>query len=217
MPTRRESRLPPLPPGTVELAVFDPADAPPDEPLSTLVERAIRLHVRAGYVTDRQVTKRVLDEFKSDATRRELTELVRLNLPMERSLAAKESAAWTKVTDCDRLAAAFAALDRAGIPSRENLPCCADCGHQAMARIVKRRPRSRPARGYVFFHEQQTTEAVERGVLRLCYWSTRGKQAVGAIAREVISVLRKHRLKATWSGKPNAFITVRLKWRKRAK
>lgn len=175
------------------------------------------MHVRAGYLTDGQIKNRVLLDFKGDAPRRELMELVRLNVPTERALALKEVAALRKVTDCDRLAAAFAALDQAGILARENLPCCADCGHQLMTRIVKRRPRASQARGYVFFHEQQTVEAVERSVLRLCYWSAPGASGVGSIAREVVSMLRKHRLRASWSGKKNAFITVRLAWCKRAK
>src|SRR5690242_7887187 len=40
----------------------------------------------------------------------------------------EEEKAWPAVTDCDRLDAAFAELEKAGIIARQNFSCCGTCG-----------------------------------------------------------------------------------------
>src|SRR5262245_61330412 len=43
-----------------------------------------------------------------------------------------EEATWKGPTDCDRLDAAFAALQRRGVVARQNFSCCSNCGHGEM-------------------------------------------------------------------------------------
>src|SRR5438270_13607378 len=77
-----------------------------------------------------------------------------------------EQASWPAQTDCDRLDAAFAELERAGIVARQDFSCCGNCGSSEIwdeMETVSRR--GQRVRGYTFYHMQDTEAAVEgRGV-----------------------------------------------------
>lgn len=125
-----------------------------------------------------------------------------------------EQAGWPEVTDCDRLDAAFAELERRRIIARQNFTCCQTCGLSEIWGEADGWPHE--PRGYVFFHVQATERAAAGGGLDFSYGSTDQQDAtVTAIANEVVEVLREHDLDATWNGDRNRKIAVALDWRRR--
>ncbi|GAA3057235.1 hypothetical protein GCM10017562_22600 [Streptomyces roseofulvus] len=68
-----------------------------------------------------------------------------------------ESAGWEGVTDPERLTAAFAGLERAGIVAREHFTCCRTCGTAE----IGAEEGADEARGFVYFHRQCTETAAD--------------------------------------------------------
>jgi hypothetical protein len=129
--------------------------------------------------------------------------------PMWRARAA-EQADWG-TTDCDRITAAFADLDRNGIVARERFSCCQNCGtHEIWEEAGP------DARGYAFFHMQDAETAVDGG-LYLSYGSRSGEadEAV-AIGHEVVKTLGPHGLRTEWDGSVRTRVLITdLNWQKR--
>ncbi|MDX6279445.1 MAG: hypothetical protein QOH03_516 [Kribbellaceae bacterium] len=130
-----------------------------------------------------------------------------------------EQQTWTEQTDADKVAAAFADLDAAGVIARMNFTCCGTCG---AAEIHDERPADRPSTGYVFFHQQDTERLAETPArLFLAYGPldpTPGEfdaQAV-EIGRRIESTLRAHNLPVTWTGSTTQRISIGpLTWNRR--
>lgn len=124
---------------------------------------------------------------------------------------------WPKKTDCDRLNAAFAELEKKGVVARQNFSCCGSCGAGEIRDEIKKEQKAgKKIRGYVFFHEQDTDSAVDGEGLYFCYGSTKeGTKAALAIANEIADTLKKHGLKTDWDGTWDKRISAELKWQKR--
>ncbi len=125
--------------------------------------------------------------------------------------------AWAATTDCDRLDTAFAALDAAGVVARQNFTCCQTCGVAEMKTEVAGRARHLPsARGYTFYHQQDTEGAVDGGGLFLTYGATGGPaEASVQIGHEVVAALRAAGLDPVWDGTVRKRIRVPLEWQRR--
>lgn len=125
-----------------------------------------------------------------------------------------EQATWGAVTDCDKLDAAFAELERTGIVSRQNFTCCGTCGSAEIGDEIE--TFGRGARGYAFYHEQDTERAALGGGLYLNYGSVKeGEKAALDVAKEIVAALQKQGLATTWDGTWGQRIHVALEWRKR--
>jgi hypothetical protein len=118
---------------------------------------------------------------------------------------------WPEVTDCDRLDKAFADLESRGIVARQDFSCCQNCGHRDI--IEELGP---GARGYTFYHSQDTESAIEAGVLWLAVGAV-GDAENGAleIAAEVVAALRAQGLTVESDGTGEERITVPLTWQRR--
>lgn len=129
----------------------------------------------------------------------------------------QEAAGWPAVTDCQRLDAAFSALEADGIVARQNFTCCQSCGHAEIAEQIDCAERSgQVTRGYTFFHQQDTESAVEYGSLYLAYGATSpGGPGAMSIAQDVVAALRKQGLTVTWGGSTSQRIGVSLDWKRR--
>jgi hypothetical protein len=128
-----------------------------------------------------------------------------------------DQATWSDTTDCDRLDAAFAELDRAGIAARQHFSCCGTCGaheiHQEMDQAAKA---GTPSRGYTFFHVQDTEHAVGGESLYLSYGAADKDQAASVgIGHEVVATLNRHGLAPAWNGKHAHRIALPLTWQRR--
>lgn len=118
---------------------------------------------------------------------------------------------WPARTDSDRLADAFRALDAAGIVAREDFACCQNCG---LGEIGAEVHEDMPARGYVFYHQQDAEGCVEHGGLNLAYGRFEQPPTV-EIGEEVAAALRAEGLDVRWSGSPDQRIHVRVGWARR--
>ncbi|MER6343713.1 DUF6891 domain-containing protein [Streptomyces sp. NPDC001595] len=182
----------------------------PDEVRATLEER-VGLALRAGYDSRRELAE-LAEEYLVEGDERPVSAAQARQLVdrlwLER-LAEQET--WTGVTDPERLARAFAALDAEGITARENFTCCRSCG---MTEIGAERE---DAHGFVFFHRQSTEHAVRGAGLPLYYGGfDDAEETTAAVGREVVAALAAAGLSADWDGSPSRSITVTdLDWRRR--
>ena len=128
-----------------------------------------------------------------------------------------EQASWPAVTDCDRLDAAFAALESRGIVARQNFTCCQSCGHgEIYDEVEGARGAGRAVRGYAFYHQQDTESAIHYGELYLAYGSTDESLSTADVGERVADALREQGLSVDWDGSDRSRIRVSLDWKRRA-
>ncbi|MEV5689082.1 MULTISPECIES: DUF6891 domain-containing protein [unclassified Streptomyces] len=193
-----------------ELPAADPVPELAPEIREQLEDR-IRLSLRGGYGTVDSLTGTAEDYLVKDGvhpvTRAQARELVE-RLWLER---VDEQTRWTDVTDADRLERAFAALEGRGITAREHFTCCRSCG------LSEIRAENEQARGFVFFHTQNTDGAASGHGLSLYYGGFDGTEGTTTdVGQEVVAALREEGLTVKWAGSPDNAIEVdALDWRKR--
>lgn len=129
---------------------------------------------------------------------------------------AKRQEPWPDITDCDRLDAAFTALNEAGILCRHHFMCCRGCGFHAIREMIDtERNRGRYIRGFAFYHRQRTEAAARGGALYLHHGSTADGEADLEVAQEVVHRLRDHGLDVDWPQDAEVTIKVKLDWKRR--
>ncbi|MEV4923663.1 DUF6891 domain-containing protein [Streptomyces roseoverticillatus] len=173
--------------------------------------------IRCGFGTAEEITEAVSDHFHADggtplsvpAARRIVRRLWRERLA--------EQECWPEVTDADRVAAAFAALNGSGVTARMHFACCGNC---AFAEIGGEAAEG--DHGFVFFYHDDTRHAADGGGLLLSYGAhgkdgeEGGDEAAAAVGREVVAALTTAGLSAQWDGDPDRSIRVEpLDWRRR--
>jgi len=120
---------------------------------------------------------------------------------------------WPEMTDCDRLDAAFAELDRIGIVARQHYSCCGTCGSND---IREEMVQAKAARGFTFFHVQDTEHAVGGESLYLSYGAaTADRSDAVAIGHEVVDTLNRFGLRPSWDGRHMNRILLPLTWQRR--
>jgi hypothetical protein len=126
-------------------------------------------------------------------------------------------ASWPDVTDYDKLDAAFAALEASGVISRQNFACCGTCGAaEIWLEIDDAKRLGRPARGYAFFHQQDTEAAVVGDGLYLNYGACEDtSEAIIAVGQEIVQALEVKGLKTDWDGQLEKRIGVQMDWKRR--
>jgi len=125
-----------------------------------------------------------------------------------------------------RLTQAFAELETIGVIAREDFTCCGTCGH---AEIGDERENMPDARGFVYYHEQDTERLIEDRATYIGYgvfldshlsadeWealseaekdTTYHRLTIGLMRDEVIPVLRRHGIDVEWDENPGARILL---------
>ncbi|QQQ76579.1 hypothetical protein IOD16_37280 [Saccharothrix sp. 6-C] len=195
----------------------DDDDALPAEVLEE-VEDYARTLVHAGFTSSDDIVRDLVDHFDDEHP---------VTPPVARSVVrrvwrerAAEQEGWPERTDVDRLFAVFDALDRAGIVARADFTCCQTCGHAEIGDEA-----GEDARGYVFFHRQDTESAVAGGGVWLAYGSFGDEAdlepvdhaaADEAVGREVVAALAAGGLPVEWNGSARTRIQVGpIAWQKR--
>ncbi|MEH6698729.1 MAG: hypothetical protein V7672_08520 [Brevundimonas sp.] len=199
----------PPPPG----ARYEPTEA---DILGDL-QRYIEVDVAGGFVPAGEIAERAVEVLEGEADaallRREARRLT------AEALAAHEAAKaqWPEVTDCDRLDAAFAALEASGVIARQNFTCCGTCGaYEIGGELEDARSQGRPARGYAFYHQQDTERGIEGEGLYLNYGACEeGEDAAVAIGHEIVAALKAKGLSPDWDGRIEQRIGVPLDWKRR--
>jgi hypothetical protein len=178
----------------------------------------IRVQVAAGFAPLDEMVDEAVDVF-ADTTLPQASLRAAATVIAETAIAehVTQQKSWTAPTDCDRLDAAFAALDAAGIVARQHFSCCGSCGateiHDEMDKVAKD---GTTVRGYTFFHVQDTEQAVEGESLFLSYGAPdRDRDAALAIAQEVVAALKEQGLHPAWNGRHANRIGLPMIWRRR--
>ena len=177
----------------------------------------IQRDVAAGFLPESEIARSAV-EVLSDAPDANALPPYAAKLTREVIAAHKEEqASWPKTTDCDRLDSAFAALERAGVVSRQDFSCCGNCGLGEIRDEMDRAAQSgTPVRGYVFYHKQDTEAAVEGNCLYLSYGAVQqGEAAAVEIGREIAASLKQQGLQVNWNESWTKRIGVRLDWKRR--
>ena len=189
---------------------------PPYDPLAALRDQVWR-DVAGGFHDDDAILTAAHDAFEEElpapTLRREASAALRQALAEHRAA----EKAWSDMTDCDRLDAAFAAMEAEGVIARQNFTCCGNCGAtEIWDEIEEAIAEERPAEGYAFFHMQDTESAVEGEGLYLNYGACMaGEAAALDIGRRIVAQLRAHGLAVEWDGSWSMRIQVVLDWKKR--
>ena len=201
-------------PEQTELA---PAAVSPDEK-AEWVRDQIRRDVASGFYDEDAILTNAADAFEDEFTPEELRPLAQ---QMLRQALAEQRAAerhWPDETDCDRLDAAFAALEDDGVIARQNFSCCGNCGATEIWEEVRavEDAGGAPVQGYAFYHMQDTEGAVDGGGLYLNYGACEdGEDAALAVARTIVAELEAHGLATQWDGSWDQRIGVTLDWKRR--
>lgn len=189
---------------------------PAEDPIALMRER-IESEVASGFYDEDVILKNLPEHFEDEidpaAVRREAPRLLRAVLAAH----AAAEANWPAITDCDRLDAAFEALEAKGIVARHNFTCCMTCGSAEIGEeIAAAQAIGVPAYGYAFYHMQDTDSAVAGGGIYIAYGALEeGEAAALDVAREIVSTLEAHGLETEWDGSWDRRIGVPLLWQRR--
>lgn len=186
------------------------------DPVEALRE-LVRRDVAGGFFDDDAILTNANDVFEEELPRPQLR--VEASAALRAALAEHRAAerGWDENTDCDRLDAAFAALEEDGIVARQNFTCCGTCGAtEIWDEIEAARDEGESVQGYAFFHMQDTESAVEGHGLYLNYGACEeGEAAAIAIGHRIVAALEAQGLATTWDGQLEQRIAVALEWKKR--
>jgi hypothetical protein len=190
----------------------------PVRPLPEDVVKCVDTEVAAGFATASDIEDGCFDAAEDDAkvvNRRHLAQLVARTLAKHKS----EELDWQGLTDCDRLDAAFASMEKEGIVARQNFADCQTCGAAEIEEEAdKLTEAGTKVKGYAFYHMQDTEGAVENSGLYLSYGAIgAGGDAAGVkVGHRVLRILKQHGLRAEWNGKIERRIALPdLKWQRR--
>lgn len=194
------------------------SDEPSEKELREDVRATVRRLVKAGFLSRADIEEAVWDIAHDSPKLKPLQSFGRSELDRALREQEREEKSWKDRTDCDRLNAAFAELDGAGIAARQDLLCCQSCGVAAMPdEFAQMQTAGATPRGYVFYHAQDTERGVDGGSLYMSFGHVTFEEDERgvAIAQEVVDTLRRHGLQPTWDGTFGQRIRLPLTWRRR--
>lgn len=181
-----------------------------------------RIHIRGGYEPLEEVEEILLDyaqDFSSPLTDRDRQIEVRNALVQAVSALVQEQDSWPILTDFDKLELAFDMLEDEDIVARQHFTCCGTCGAAEIgAEIEDFEQAGRQAKGYVFFHQQDTESAVESGSLYISYGAADAEatnEASIEVGRRLFDTLKAVGLKPIWDGKINHRVGLAIDWKRR--
>ncbi|MFF7213646.1 DUF6891 domain-containing protein [Streptomyces sp. NPDC008238] len=183
-----------------------------DDHERAMLEARVREVLVGGYATRAELAE-VAEKFPVPGRRRPVSHEQARELAdrmwLER---VAEQAHWTGETDPERLTAAFAALEAAGVSAREHVTGPLPSGGARTGAAG-----APGVRGFVHFHPGCTDAAAAGRGLPLFYGGFDGSSGTtAAIGREVVAALTAAGLPWEWDGEPDSVITVTpLDWRKR--
>jgi hypothetical protein len=199
----------------------------PLEPALQQLDETISLWVRAGFGTRDDIVRSAIWIARNFPGKRKYSD-EQLRPHAERLFDQRlvelleRQKGWPALTDNDRLDAAFAELEGAGLVARQ---CFGDDVTDAGAGLTceaapEAREAGREVRGYVFYSEQDTAQAVQTGELGLVCGpipepEENYRAAADGIARAVAEVLRRHGLSAQVAPDSAGVVLVTLDWMRR--
>src|SRR5262245_39055166 len=128
-------------------------------PLTPDTLSMMRSFVRRGFETREQIVEAFCEEIYEPG---ELDE-AEVAVAVDAALATleKEKASWPKITDCDKLDQAFAALEVRGVIALQNAGLTHSDGYTEIREVYDSRPDRDRILGYCFYHGQALEFAVQ--------------------------------------------------------
>ena len=153
----------------------------------------------------------ILDEDANEA-------MLRNAIAPEFTKKAEAEKKWPKITDCDRLNAAFAALDKRGVLCLHNSGFEMSDGHTEAFEVLSERPKDRYF-GYCFYHGQDVESAMAGQGLMLAFNHVNSdvpdKLNVGLALKEE---LERDGFTLEWDGTSDQRINIpKFDWKRRYK
>jgi hypothetical protein len=177
----------------------------------------IAYRVREGFESAHDIIENAGDwaygRYERDDLLPEIKRLTAEALAAHRS----EQAGWGPTTDCDRLDAAFAALNARGIVARQEFSCCNNCGFTEIWDEIEEAEKHQPIEGYVFYHLQCPERAIATGQLLMAYGCLEDDpEALQRVGNKIVAELHRVGLNASWGGTLSHPIVVKgIVWRRR--
>lgn len=199
----------------------EPPPAPPPEPdageKTGWLRDMIRRDVASGFYDEDAILTNAAGAFEEEFEPAELRRTAQQQLREALADHAEAQRGWPDRTDCDRLDDAFDALEADGVIARQHFSCCGTCGSSEIwDEINAAQTAGRPARGYAFYHMQDTESAADGAGLYLNYGACEeGEAAALAVARDIVNQLEAHGLRTDWDGSWDRRIAVALDWKRR--
>jgi hypothetical protein len=192
-------------------------EPPSDDELREHLVRQIDTMVRAGFLSRTEIEQSYDDTIAEGKDTAALTAYAREALNAAWARQRSDEKSWSGMTDCDRLDAAFAELEGAGIIARQDYWCCQTCGCSAAADEMRELSEAgQPIRGYTFYHAQDTERGVDGAGVFLSFGAASPDDADWlSVARDVVAVLERYGLKPRWNRTLEQRINVPLEWRRR--
>lgn len=161
--------------------------------------------IRGGFDYFGGAVKKVVERMESEAD----PEAVKALMADLWDTRVTAQADWPEWTEADLLARTFLDLGNSGITSEMDFTCCNSCGTAEIRGIA-----SGGARGYVFFHQQDTEAVAMGGDLLLSYGSFDGSPTE-SIGHEIVAKLTEAGFSPVWNGSPDQRIELPIDWRMR--
>jgi len=187
------------------------------------LQQTARILVRGGYDPLEYIEESLFEmagDTEDTLSERDLRIEVRNALIRAVTELTQEQTTWPALTDYDRLKAALDTLETEGIVTRENFTCCGTCGAAEIGAEIEdfAAETGRPATGYVFFHQQDTENAVDGHGLHFNYgtaspdWTEEKSLAIG---QRLFDALKSVGLTPDWDGSIDHRVAVSLTWQRR--
>jgi hypothetical protein len=173
----------------------------------------IRVMVWSGFDALSDVLEMLEDSGEDDADMEMLEEYAKSEFQAKR----EAEATWPPVTDCNRLDAAFRALNGMGIIALHNAGYTISDGISDVAEVLAKSDREK-VQGYCFYHEQDLERAVDGHGLMLAYGdiadTAAGARAVGGLVK---AELERQGFIVEWDGDEKKRIDLPgIVWQRRA-
>lgn len=197
----------------------------PNDNLESDVREMIERYLLAGFHSVEETKARVIEILSDDSDADRVRALVERVTPVCAQAFELASSGWPRITDCDRLDAAFEELNAMGIMARHNWSCCSNCGRAEMPDEFNRIGGmwdDVPVIGYVFYHQQDSESAAAGSSLYINYGSCEEApdeatyfQRCVSIAQTACEVIKRHGLEVDWNGDINTRPRIALTWQRR--
>ena len=194
------------------------ADQPTEQELRDHVSQTVSRLVRAATLPRDDIKQAVSDIAYESSEPEELRAHGASELARAWNAQREEAKGWSERTDNDRLDAAFAELEAAGIVARQDFLCCQTCGCAEVPQLFdSMRASGQTPRGYAFYHGQDTERGVEGAGVYLSFGDATFDDGVKSVAigRTIVDTLERHGLKPQWNGTFGQRINVPLLWKRR--
>lgn len=173
---------------------------------------AIKTFVWSGFYSPADVQQAIGDLLEEGADEA----MLRAHVLPEFERKAQAELAWEPETDCDRLDAAFEALEEQGILALHNAGNTMSDGHEDAAAILEESG-SANFIGYCFYHGQDVERALSGGGLLIAFDHIEGDVPEKATIGEAVqAALEAEGLATEWNGDPETRINLPdFEWKRR--